>query len=76
MRLGEEDADDLSSDEENTEKSFVLLRHAPGTSSQALIAAARTDTPKATKNPVRRILQRKISKKERYPAPKTQRHGN
>lgn len=74
MRLGEENAEDLSGDED--EKSFVLLRHAPGNSSQALIAAARTDTPKATKDPVRRILQQKISNEERYPAPKTQRHGN
>lgn len=73
MRLGEESADDLSSDEEGQPN---LLKHAPGISSQALVAAARTDTPKTSKDPVRRILQRKISKEERYPAPKTQRHGN
>lgn len=53
MRLGEKSTDELSSDEENDEKSFVLLRHAPGTSSHALIAAARTDTPKAAKDPLK-----------------------
>ena len=52
MRLREKNADKLFSDEENTEKSFVLLHYAPGTSSQALVAAACTDTPKANKDPV------------------------
>lgn len=74
MRLGEESGDDLSSDAE--QPNFVLLKHSPGVSSQAIVAAARTDTPKATKDPVQRILQRRISKEECYPASKTQRHGN
>lgn len=42
-----------------------------------MIAAARTEASKeTTKEPTRRILQRRICKEQRYPAPKTQRHGN
>lgn len=40
MSLGEENAEVLSNDEESDENFFVLLRHSPEASSQALIAAA------------------------------------
>ena len=43
MRLGEESADDLSSDKEEA-PNFVLLNHLPRASSQAIFAATRTDT--------------------------------
>lgn len=77
MRLGDEPAEDLSSDEEISKPNFVLLRHPPGTNSQALVAAARTDGPKLPppREPSRRILERKISRENKYPSPKTQRYG-
>lgn len=76
MRLGEKSAGDLSSDEESNKKSFVLLHHSPRASSQALVAAAHTKPSRkaATKYPTRQILQKKISKEERHPAPKIQQH--
>lgn len=75
IRLEEEDTDDFSSDEEEM-PNFVLLKHVPDVSSQAIVAAACTNISKATKDHVCHILQQRISKEERYSAPKTQWYGN
>lgn len=71
MHLREENTDELSSNKENNNKLFVLLRHTPGTFSQALIAAAYINIFKTTKDLICRIFQHKISKEGQYPILKT-----
>jgi hypothetical protein len=78
VRLGEGTDEEISTEDE---AEVVLVDHAPTTSVNAILAAARSEPkpdPKANKHhePIRRILKRKVEKEEKLPTAKTVRQGN
>ncbi len=76
ITIGEQPDYPYSSDEEDDQ---ILVDHPIGTPRYAIVAAARAEQSRnpdlVSKEPVRRILRRRIKKEDQYTMPKNMRFG-